>query len=226
MRSSPCVESPPWPNMTCCDLAIVHRDQSGNFRRTHCHVDLVVARVGEGVGVKYFLDPVKPQQEKMERRAVLLANLDARLVTLVVSLMLQSASHSPRIQVNVQAMNYVASIVRLRAQVSLQMKDCSPPREAKKTGMLYPLQRAEPQREMIRRVASLHWQQGGEGEVASVSWAPALVLVVKLAMRKPSSCARSIGVARAILSPCQKRSKPGALLVTRVQAQTGKGVCV
>ena len=205
---------------------IVHRDQSGNFRRTRCRVDHVVARVGEGVGVKYFPDLVRLLQERMERRAVLLANLDVRLVTLVVSPMLQSASRSPRIQVNVQAMNCVASIERLRAQVNLRMKDCSPPREAKKTGMLYPLQRAEPQREMIRRAASLRWQQGDEGVVASVSWAPAQVLVVKLAMKKPSFYVRSIGAVRVIPSPCRKHSRLVTPLVIRVQGQTGKDVCV
>ena len=68
-----------------------------------------------------------------------------------------------------QVKNCAASIVRLRARVSLQMKDCSQPHEVKKTGMLYPLQHAESQRVTIRQAASLRWQQGGEGVAASVS---------------------------------------------------------
>jgi hypothetical protein len=118
-------------------LVTTHRGQSGNFRRTHCHADLVVARVGEDV--QNFPDLVRLQQERMVRRAVLLANLDVRLVTLVALLMLHWVSRSQKNQATVQATNYAASIVRSRAQVSLQMKGCSQPREAKKTEMLYPL---------------------------------------------------------------------------------------
>jgi hypothetical protein len=95
--------------------------------------------------------------------------LDVRLATLVESLMLQWASRSQRSQAIARVKNCAVSIVRLRGRVSLQMKDCSQPREAKKTGMLYPLQRAESQRVTIRQVASLRWQQGGEGVAASVS---------------------------------------------------------
>lgn len=203
--------------MTYCGLVTTHQDQSGNFRRTHCRVDLVVARVGEDV--KNALDLVRRQQERMERKAVLLVNSDVQRVTLVVSLTLHWASRSQRNQAIVQATNCAASIERLMARVSLQMKGCSQPREVKKTGMLYPLQRAESQRVMIRLVASLHWQQGGEGVVASASLALALVLVVKLAMRMPSFCEHLV---HATPSPCRKRSKLGALPVTRAQAQAGK----
>ena len=73
------------------------------------------------------------------RRAVLLANSDVRLVTLVALLMLHWVSRSQKNQATVQATNCVESIERLMAQVSLQMKGCSQPREAKKTGRLYPL---------------------------------------------------------------------------------------
>jgi hypothetical protein len=206
--------------MTYCGLVITHQDQNGNSRRIHCHVDLVVGRVGEDV--KDAPDLVRLQQEKMERRAVLLANSGVQLVTLAVSLTLHWASHSQRNQAIVQATNCAASIERLMARVSQQMKGCSQPREAKKTGKLYPLQRAESRRVTIRQAESLHLQQGGEGVVASTSWALALVLVVKLAMRKPSFCVRLV---HAIPSPCRKRSKLGALPVTRAQAQAEKDVC-
>lgn len=105
----------------------------------------------------------------MERKAASAAKLDVRWVTLGASLMLHLASRSRRIQVSVQVMNCAASIVRLKALVSLQMKDCFQPRGAKKTGMWCPLQRAGSQRVMIRPVVSLHWQQGDEGVVVSVS---------------------------------------------------------
>ena len=111
--------------------------RSGSSRHIRCRVDLVVVRVDEGVN--YVPDLVRLQQERMERRAVLVANLDVRLVTLVVLLMQHSASRNQRSQVIVQVKNCAASIVRLRAQGSLQTKDCFQPREVKKTRMLYPL---------------------------------------------------------------------------------------
>lgn len=145
----------------------MRRHHCDSFRHIRCHVDLVVARVDEGV--KYVPDLVMLQQERTERKAVYGANLDVRLATLGVSPMLHLAIHSQKSQAISQAMNYAASIVRLRARESLQMKDCFQPREVTKTGMLYPLSHAGLQRVMIPQVASLHWQQGGEGVVVSVS---------------------------------------------------------
>ena len=130
-----------------------HR-QSGNSRHIRCRADPVVAHAEEDV--KYVPDLVRLQQERTERRAVFGANSDVRLATLVVSLMLQWASRSQRSQVIAQVKNCAASIVRLRARVSLQMKDCSQPHEVKKTGMLYLPQRAESQRVMIRQAVRLH----------------------------------------------------------------------
>jgi hypothetical protein len=119
--------------MTCCGLVITLRGQSGNSRRTHCHVDLVVARVGEDAQNVPGL--VRLQQGKMERRAALLANSDVQLVTLVALLTLHWVSRNQRNQAIVQATNCAASIERLRALGSLQTKGCSQLHEAKKTGM-------------------------------------------------------------------------------------------
>ena len=153
--------------MTCYDLVIMRRHRSGSSRHIRCRVDPVVFRVDEDVKDVPYL--VRLQQERMERRAVFGVNSGVRWATLVVSLMLHSASRSQRSQVIAQVMSCAASIVRLNARVSLQRKGCSQPREAKKTEMLYPLQRAESQRVTIRQVASLRWQQGGEGVAASIS---------------------------------------------------------
>ena len=106
--------------------------------------------------MKYVPDLVRRQQERTERRAVFGANSGVRLATLVVSPMLQWASRSQKSQVIAQVKNCAASIVRLRARVSLQMKDCSQPHEVKKTGMLYLPQRAESQSVMIRQAVRLH----------------------------------------------------------------------
>ena len=102
----------------------------------------------------------------MERRAVSVGKSDVRSVTLAVLLMPHLVSRSLMIQVNVQARNCVASIVRLKARVSLQMMGCFQPREATKTRKLFPPQRAGSQLVMIRQVGILHWQLGDGGEGA------------------------------------------------------------